>query len=216
MIPFIIIQLIDFPIYFQLAAPGHLAAREGLRLEGTAMRLFFALDLPPAAKLKIDAWRDRSFRELSAGGIARPVHPGNFHITLAFIGDVDERKLESLCDSVDQWLEQAPPAQGSLSLNQVGYWQRQGILWLGPEHCPDSLTQLAGRLQGLSRRTGGKCESKKFTPHVTLFRRCKVPPPSSLQPPEVRLDYAEFALFESSQGKQGVRYQALQFWSCCP
>ena len=178
------------------------------------MRLFFALDLTSAAKLEIDSWRDRSFRELSASGMARPVPPGNFHITLAFIGDMDERKLESLCDGVDQWLEQAPPAQGSLSLSQVGYWQRQGILWLGPEHCPDSLIQLAGMLQGLSRRTGGKRESKEFMPHVTLFRRCKVPPPSSLQPPEVRLDYAEFALFESSQGKQSVRYQALQFWRC--
>ena len=176
------------------------------------MRIFFALDLAPAAKMKISAWRDRSFRELAAGGMARPVPAGNFHMTLAFIGDVTEQKLERLCDSVDQSLQREPPEAVGLAINELGYWQRQGILWLGPRHCPDELSQLATRLQGLGSRVGGKLDNRAFQPHVTLFRRCKLPPPAPLQPPDFSLDYSDFVLLETQQGKGGVSYHALRCW----
>jgi len=173
------------------------------------MRIFFALDLEPAAKLEMGAWRDKSFRGLAA---ARPVPSGNFHITLAFIGDVAEHKLERLCDSVDQSLSREPSETASLAINELGYWQRQGILWLGPGHCPGQLSQLAGRLKGLGARVGGKLDHRTFQPHITLFRRCKVPPPAPLEPPDFSLDYGDFVLLESRQGKRGVSYHTLQRW----
>jgi 2'-5' RNA ligase len=176
------------------------------------MRIFFALDLAPGTKLEMAAWRDRSFRELAAGGMARPVPAGNFHITLAFMGDVAEQKLERLCDSVDQSLNREPVEAASLAINELGYWQRQGILWLGPRHCPDQLLQLASRLKGLGTRVGGKLDNRAFQPHITLFRRCKLPPPAPLQPPDFSLDYGDFVLLESRQGKRGVSYHPLQRW----
>ena len=176
------------------------------------MRIFFALDLAPAAKMELVAWRDKSFRELATGGMARPVPAANFHITLAFIGDVTEQKLDRLCDSVDQSLSREPVEAVGLAINELGYWQRQGILWLGPRHCPDMLLQLAIRLQGLGTRVGGKLDNRAFQPHITLFRRCKLPPPPPLLPPDFSLDYRDFVLFESQQGKRGVSYHPLQCW----
>ena len=176
------------------------------------MRTFFALDLTPAAKLEIATWRERSFRELATGGMARPVHPGNFHITLAFVGDVTEQKLERLCDSVEQWLARESPAGAVLVFDELGYWQRQGILWLGLKQCPAQLSRLANRLKGLGTRVGGKRDNKAFQPHITLFRRCQSAPPPPLEAPEFSLDYGHFALFESRQGKRGVSYHALQHW----
>jgi 2'-5' RNA ligase len=176
------------------------------------MRIFFALDLAPAAKLELSAWRDKSFRELAAGGMARPVPAGNFHMTLAFIGDVTEQKLEGLCDSVDQSLSREPVEAVGLAINELGYWPRQGILWLGPRHCPDQLLQLATRLKGLGTRVGGKLDNRAFQPHITLFRRCKLPPPPPLLPPDFSLDYDDFVLLESQQGKRGVSYHPLQRW----
>jgi len=176
------------------------------------VRIFFALDLMPAAKLEIAAWRDKSFRELSAGGMARPVPPGNFHITLAFIGDVTEQALERLCDGVDQSLEKNSFEPAGFTVNELGYWQRQGILWLGPKHCPVPLLQLAERLKGLGTRFGARRDSKSFQPHVTLFRGCKSPPQTPLEPPDFSLEYEGFVLFESRQGKRGVSYHTLRRW----
>jgi 2'-5' RNA ligase len=177
------------------------------------MRIFFALDLTPTAKLEIASWRDRSFRELAAGGRARPVPPGNFHVTLAFIGDVAQYKLESLCNSVEYSLGSKSMGTCEVAFNELGYWQRQGILWLGPKHCPAQLQQLADRLKGLCARAGGKRDNKVFAPHITLFRGCKLPPPTSLEPPDFTLQFGDFTLFESRQGKRGVSYYPLQHWS---
>lgn len=176
------------------------------------MRIFFALDLTPDAKLEIESWRDRSFRDLAIGGTARPVPAGNFHITLAFIGEIAEYQLESICNGVEEPLSGMSIEPGEINFNELGYWQRQGILWLGPKHPPAGLLQLAGRLKGLSARFGGKRDSKVFRPHISLFRRCSVPPPPPLQPPEFSLQFREFSLFESVQGKRGVSYHALQHW----
>ena len=50
------------------------------------MRLFFGFDLPLDSKTRIAAWRDRFVR---ADG--RSVPAANFHITLAFLGEIDHR-----------------------------------------------------------------------------------------------------------------------------
>lgn len=176
------------------------------------MRIFFGLELPPQARLKIASWRDRSFKELTATGRARPVPPENFHITLAFIGEITERKLEHLCDSVDDWLEERPVEAAGVDVNQLGYWRRPGILWIGPKQCPGVLLQLANGLKGLGIQAGGKRDDKAFQPHITLFRHCRSAPPTPADPPEFSLCYKSFALFESRPAKQGVSYHALRHW----
>lgn len=177
------------------------------------MRIFFALDVSPSTKMAVSDWRDKSFRELAG---VRPVSPGNFHITLAFIGEVAATKLEGLCDDVDQLLGRGSVEAGNLVINELGYWQRQGILWLGPRHCPGQFSQLADGLKGLATRVGGKRDNRLFKPHITLFRRCKSPPPPPLDPPDFSLSYREFILLESRQNKRGVSYHAVASWQLNP
>jgi 2'-5' RNA ligase len=71
---------------------------------------------------------------------------------------------------------------------------------------------LATRLKGLGTRVGGKLDNRAFQPHITLFRRCKLPPPAALEPPDFSLEYGDFVLLESQQGKRGVSYHTLQRW----
>ena len=176
------------------------------------MRLFFALDPTAELKRQIDGWRDVSFRELAISGRARPVPPDNFHLTLAFIGEVAQRDLESLCEQADAIVGHETAGSGQLNLRQIGYWPRPGILWLGPETCPRELAALAGKLRQLAARFGGRSGGKPFTPHVTLFRRCELPPPSAIQEPDFLLEYREIVLMESRQTKRGVIYYPLACW----
>lgn len=139
------------------------------------MRLFFALECPAKTAVAIADWRDRQLPALSG-----PVAMANFHITLAFLGAVDEHSLERLCLAVD---ERAPSAAGSLLLDQTGYWPRPQILWLGPTQWPLSLEQLSAGLHKLGRRGRGK-QGSGFQPHITLFRQCQLPPRPPLRRPE--------------------------------
>ena len=171
------------------------------------MRVFFGLELDAKSALQIADWRDRQFN--LAG---RPVPPANFHVTLAFVGEISESALERLCLSVDKWLEQDSVRGGRFELEYTGYWHKPGIYWLGPAACPEQLSRLAGKLAGLATKAGGKRDRSNFQPHITLFRRCNAAPPAPAVIPRITLAYKHFALFESRQGKRGVSYHPLQYW----
>jgi len=104
------------------------------------MRIFIALDLTPKAKLKVANWRDRSFRDLAVGGTARPVPAGNFHITLAFVGAVAEYKLESLCNSVEEFVDRESIELGEITFDETGFrpWRcncTRSWPWNGQKPC---------------------------------------------------------------------------------
>ncbi|MEH6636564.1 MAG: RNA 2',3'-cyclic phosphodiesterase [Halioglobus sp.] len=176
------------------------------------MRLFFALDLTPDAKLEIATWRDRSFGDLRFSDMARPVSAGNLHITLGFIGEMAEAGLERLYENVDQWLGSEALPAFDLTLDELGYWQRQGILWLGPGHSPVELLVLARKMRSLAARIGSKRNNKRFQAHVSLFRGCKLAPAQPLVPPAFSLSFDYFSLFESRQTRSGVSYHELRRW----
>lgn len=167
------------------------------------MRLFFALECPAKTAVAIADWRDRQLPALP-----RPVAMANFHITLAFLGEVDERSLDRLCRTLN---ERPAAAAGSVLLNQTGYWPRPGILWLGPTRWPPGLEQLSVGLQKLGRRGSGKQRSG-FQPHITLFRQCTQGPPAPTLAPKIPFEYDHLVLFESQQGRHGVSYHALAEW----
>ncbi len=171
------------------------------------MRLFFALEAEPATALELANWRDT---RLVADG--RPVPPANFHITLAFIGELSHAKVDRLADAVDTRLEDSPHKAGSLSLDSPGYWSKAGIYWLGPAQWPQDLGDLARKLRGLATGAGARKDNNPFRPHVTLFRRCERPPAAPITPPAIGWHYGHFSLMESVQGKGGVSYRAVTGW----
>jgi 2'-5' RNA ligase len=171
------------------------------------MRVFFGLEPDPATTLAIADWRDRQTR---CDG--HPVPPANFHITLAFIGEMEMPGIERLCGAIDDWIPGSGVSGATLSLDRTGYWPRPGIFWLGPGEWPDHLALLARKLGSLAGSTGGKRDRNTFQPHITLYRRCIAPPPAPALAPALEMQYRHCTLFESRQGRQGVSYHALQDW----
>jgi len=169
------------------------------------MRAFFALELPMPVAMQIADWRDRQF-----GPVGQPVPPANFHITLAFMGELPDDSLERLCLAVGSWLPASGVGGGELQLDCTGYWPRPGIYWLGPEVWPETLSRLATKLRHLATGSGAKRDRNPFRPHVTLFRNCSAAP--AVSSPQIVLPYQHFTLYLSRQGKSGVSYQVLQHW----
>ena len=171
-------------------------------------RLFFAIAASAGAAMRIADWRDRY-----AHCDGNPVPPENFHMTLAFIGELHTSKIEILTQATDDLLARQTMAGGPLTLDQTGYWSKPGIFWLGPTSWPDALSALAQDLRSLVSASGGKRDRNPFQPHITLFRRCNAPPSQPLSQPDIEFHLDHLALFESVQARQGVRYQALCEWS---
>jgi 2'-5' RNA ligase len=174
-------------------------------------RVFFGLELDTATTLKIADWRDR---QIACDG--RPVPTSNFHLTLAFVGELSESAIERLCLAVDDWLTPSNIRGATLNLDCTGYWAKTGIFWLGATSWPDQLDQMTGKLGNLAGSVGAKRDKRSFQPHVTLYRRCQTAPVAPLDVPNIALDYRHCTLFESRQGRHGVSYHALQDWDFLP
>ena len=152
-------------------------------------------------------WRDRS---IQCDG--RAVAIANFHLTLAFLGELQPARLDPLLDAADRLLERHTGSHRGMMIDQVGYWSKPGMYWAGPRVCPDAVSQIADALRGLVVQFGARRERTAFQPHITLFRRCQTPPAAPSVPPAIELAAPSVALFESRQGRDGVSYQPLAEW----
>jgi len=121
------------------------------------LRLFVGIDLPPELKLGLSA--------LCTGlPGARWIDAGNYHLTLRFIGDVDE----GLASDIDLELARIRAPRFTLGLAGIGsFGDRQ--LFVGVER-NEALGHLRDKVESALVRGGLAPESRRFTPHVTLAR----------------------------------------------
>lgn len=121
------------------------------------LRLFVGIDLPPELKLQLS---------LMAGGVpgAKWADPGNYHLTLRFIGDVDE----GAAADIDAALARIRSPRFDLALASVGHFGLR-MLWVGVDRSP-LLQHLHEKIESALNRLGYPPEERRYTPHVTLAR----------------------------------------------
>ncbi len=124
-------------------------------------RLFTGLEVPA----------DVGFRlSLKRGGLpgARWIDTENYHITLRFIGDVDNTTANEILDGLDRL---AHAEAFTIRLNQLGTFggDKPRALYAGVQP-NDTLTRLQAAHERVLQRIGLEPEGRKFVPHVTLAR----------------------------------------------
>ena len=136
---------------------------------------------------------------------ARAVSPDNFHLTLAFLGEIpaDERECCSLAAGAIEIPEFA------VTLDRFGCFGRQRPLcWIGPTAIPVDLLTLHKRLHR-ALAVCGYHERRRFTPHVTLFRKAeRLTAPDETPSIELRVD--RFFLFESVRKDDDIVYVPIE------
>jgi 2'-5' RNA ligase len=124
-------------------------------------RLFVALALPDPVK--------RSLEPLARGlGDVRWLNPEQQHLTLRFIGELDNGRLEEVAEVLA--LVEGSPFE--LALEGLGHFPPRGepqVLWVGVTRSAE-LAGLKRRIDRLLATTGLPPEGRKFTPHVTIAR----------------------------------------------
>jgi RNA 2',3'-cyclic 3'-phosphodiesterase len=125
------------------------------------LRLFVGIGFPPELKLRLS---------LLSSGIpgARWVDPGNFHLTLRFIGETSE----AVAADIDEALAKLRARRFILQLAGVGVFgsgDKPRSLWVGVERSPE-LAVLRDKVEQTLVRVGLAPETRKFSPHVSLAR----------------------------------------------
>lgn len=186
------------------------------------MRLFVAIEAPEDW---VDAAREvqRSLPDLVRRR-ARLTDPANLHITLKFIGEVEETELPIICHTLAEAL---PPVNVDLSLGGLGTFgtpARTSVVWLAVAGNLEALTALARRADAAAAEALGlPLDDRPYHPHLTIARvRQSVPPAERRQiadavramqpPPPTSFTAHEAVLIHSTLGPDGARYECLGRW----
>ncbi|MGH1573037.1 RNA 2',3'-cyclic phosphodiesterase [Methylobacterium sp. P31] len=104
------------------------------------------------------------------GGLpgARWIEPGDFHVTLRFLGDVEATLADDVVEALAE-MRQRPAL--TVTLEGLGIFGGDKPRALYASVAPDAgLIDLHAEQERLVRRAGVEPERRKFTPHVTLAR----------------------------------------------
>jgi 2'-5' RNA ligase len=181
------------------------------------IRLFVAIELPEDVR--------EALGPLQAGlPGARWTPSENLHLTLRFIGEVQEPAAEEIAEAL--WRIRAEGFRLALKgIGKFGGESRRAparLIYAGVEH-GRGLTDLAARIEQAITQEGFPPETRKFHAHVTLGR-LKGTPPHRLADFIIEhnlfasreFDVREFALFSSLQGKEASVYEPLQHFALTP
>lgn len=167
------------------------------------MRLFFGLWPDPQVRAQLVRW-GRELHEVCGG---RPVRPGNLHLTLAFLGNVEEARIAQ----VEQAASEVAPPACSLTLDRPGYWKRNRIAWAGASLIPTQVQELVAQLRSALTRSNIGFDSKDYVPHVTLLRDAHTPRAMPALP-AIDWQLEAFVLVQSVALPAGNRYEIRKCW----
>ncbi len=168
-------------------------------------RLFIAIDLPEPVKERLE--------DLCSGVQgARWTRDRQFHVTLAFLGEV----TGPIASAVNEGLHGVRSDPFPLNLAGVGHFPPRGtpkVLWVGVDGGEELLT-LHERVKSRLKRLGVPLEERRYAPHVTLARLVQPPLPELLQYMEGHMGFragplpvTDFQLFSSVQGRGGAQHE---------
>lgn len=128
------------------------------------MRLFVSVQPPAEALEALNAELGRA-RAVAPPGL-RWTRPEQWHLTLAFLGDVPDDEVPTLTDALAAVVGDAPM---SLRLAGGGCFGTR-VLWVGLAGDVHALRTLAADLSGAAIGCGIALEDQSFRPHLTLAR----------------------------------------------
>lgn len=131
-------------------------------------RAFVAIELDTASAGSVAKWIQTLKSKVSD---VRWSRPDQLHLTLKFLGDVDNRELPQLCAAMREAC-QGIEAFG-LELSGLGAFPKNKpprVVWVSAEDPQGVLSRLAERLDERFAEMGIAKDNRAFTPHLTLGR----------------------------------------------
>lgn len=171
--------------------------------ERASARVFFAL------------WPDEDVREelaraaerLHAACGGRITRPGNVHLTLVFLGDVERDRLDALREAA---AGVGAPAH-FLPVERFGWFRRNRVAWAGPAQTPAETLELVHGLEAALKQARFAFDARPYEAHITLVRKAECGKSLPAIAP-IRWRLREFVLVESELDQGGSNYRITGRW----
>lgn len=172
------------------------------------VRVFFALWPSPELANALAAIANEAVGHF--GG--RATRADSIHLTLAFLGELPVFCLPTLCEAATQ----IKTPSFVLTIDHLGFWSHNQLLWAGCSLVPPALSALVSDLQHRLAVAGFAVDraNRVFTPHVTLVRKvplAKAPRHSDALPGIAPLAWpcGRWVLVRSGSAASGSHYQVI-------
>ncbi|SFJ70867.1 RNA 2',3'-cyclic phosphodiesterase [Thermoflavimicrobium dichotomicum] len=134
-------------------------------------RIFVAVPLPSGSKEQlagqVEQWKQ-------AFPFQKWVDPEDYHITLFFLGNCTEGKIDQVVSALEKVVSTIRPFSLSFShLGTFGNKNQPRIFWMGMEGDLSQLQMLQQRVVQTLEPIGFRAEDRPYRPHITLARKCK-------------------------------------------
>lgn len=159
------------------------------------------------------AWPNTATREALAALSAdiarrvehrRVVRADDLHLTLAFIGELDDTNAIALSQNTNA-LRFTP---FDWQLDTIGFFERAGVVWAGGETVTP-LLELAEKLRNTLDRLNVRHDARALVPHVTLLRGAQSTAEELITPIVWRID--SVALYRSTGSRSHSIYQQVRY-----
>ena len=136
------------------------------------IRSFIAIELSEKARTELARLQSRLKEASPPQKTVRWTDPKNVHLTLHFLGDLPEGRLEDVRRTLrDTAAAHTPFALNLANLGCFPNTRRPRIVWVGLTGNTDSLVAFQHELgESLKQAIGFQPESRKYAPHLTIGR----------------------------------------------
>ena len=165
-----------------------------------SLKLFFALWPDAATRDMLDGVAAQAHQTARGKRVPREA----LHLTLSFLGATPLSRLDALRAI-------AAGVRGksfTLTLDRLGCWSPQKIVWLGIKQIPPALAQLAADVRIALDAGGFRFDARTYVPHVTRVRHADCG--GMGETTVVQWGVQNFALLASRPGRPG--YDLLGTW----
>jgi 2'-5' RNA ligase len=167
------------------------------------VRLFFALLPDSATRERLSS----VVAQLKEIGRARLVAPENFHMTLAFVGEVPERDLPIYREAGAR----LGLRRRAIELHACEYWANSRAVVLTARENPPDLAAQTDSLRAVVAAVGQKREENTWRAHVTLARKVAQAPVLPAMSSILWFSQS-FGLMRSDTGGSASVYTVVDSW----
>lgn len=182
------------------------------------MRTFIAIELPQ----EIKDFLSRLQTELKATQAdVKWVAPENIHLTLKFLGEIDDKKLTQIIEIIDDTAKGKDKFR--ICISSLGAFPKidfPRVIWVGIETGDKEIKEIAGGLEEKIAKTGIPKEDRPFSSHITIGRTRStlnreklvgyLKNKSELGGEKLEFYVTKVTLFKSTLTPKGPLYEALK------
>jgi 2'-5' RNA ligase len=132
------------------------------------IRTFICFELPGFIKTELQRVQN-ALKPISKS--VRWSHVDGIHLTLKFLGDVDEEILDDIHNAVKKAAEKSEPFQIDISgVGAFPNFNRPNVYWIGVKESSGALLSIQQKIENELEQIGFAKERRPFSPHLTIGR----------------------------------------------